>query len=460
MPELLRGPLAWADRRHAWLVLAALGLAAVNLTFRLSHEMIQVWDESLYATTALEMLRSGNWIVTTFQGAPDYYNSKPPLNVWLIALSFKAFGVSLLALRLPSALAAWLTVLAVYVWSRRQLGPRVAVLAALVLGTTYGFLYTHSGRTANADAPLTLVITLTFMTAWNAQRRPRVALWLGPLAAIAVMLKGPGALALMAPFAVADLVEAMRARPRLAVWAAPRLAGLALGALPVGLWAYARWHYDGWRFFSHMIGYDALARVGSALEGHAESPFYFLDVLQRHEYEWLIVAALAVLAAPSALGMLWRWLGASPARSLMPAWLVAGIGLPTLMSTKLSWYLNPFFPLLAMAVAAAVWHGWSTLVAERRVAVARAFAAVVVLAFGVAETTLAWHSYRRLDLGRSAQGLLIEHAGALDGHRVFAERCPYPEAFLAAAAGARCVPADLAAFEREAVRGDLWIGDR
>ena len=44
------------------------------------------------------------------------------------------------------------------------------------------------------------------------------------------------------------------------------------------------------------FGYDTLARTGSALEGHAESPFYFLDVLQRHEYEWLVVLVVAEIS--------------------------------------------------------------------------------------------------------------------------------------------------------------------
>ena len=50
--------------------------------------MVQVWDESLFAITAGEMVDSGDWIGTTFLGTLDYYNSKPPLNVWLITLAF------------------------------------------------------------------------------------------------------------------------------------------------------------------------------------------------------------------------------------------------------------------------------------------------------------------------------------------------------------------------------------
>ena len=70
--------------------------------------MVQVWDESLFAISASEMVDSGDWIGQTFLGALDYYNSKPPLHVWLVALSFTAFGPGLVSLRLPAMIAAWL----------------------------------------------------------------------------------------------------------------------------------------------------------------------------------------------------------------------------------------------------------------------------------------------------------------------------------------------------------------
>src|SRR5262245_41457372 len=93
-------------------------LAALNAFGRIGQETITEWDESLYATSAAEMVQSGNWIATTFNQELDYYNSKPPLNVWLIALSFKMFGVSIVALRLPSAIAAVSTVVLLIWWLR------------------------------------------------------------------------------------------------------------------------------------------------------------------------------------------------------------------------------------------------------------------------------------------------------------------------------------------------------
>ena len=103
-------------RHHRLWAAAALGLAAFNLTFRLGSEVVSEWDEALYAISAWEMGRSGNIVATTLLGTLDYYNTKPPLNIWLIAGSFKAFGINLFSLRVVSASAAWLTVLVLLLW--------------------------------------------------------------------------------------------------------------------------------------------------------------------------------------------------------------------------------------------------------------------------------------------------------------------------------------------------------
>ena len=153
---------------YFWRLLAlVLALAAFNLGFRLDREVVTEWDEALYATSAAETATYGNWIGTTFHRELDYYNTKPPLNVWLIAASFKLFGTSLFSLRLPSAIAAWLTVLVLMLWARRAFGPAAAILAGVVLSTTFGFLYVHSGRSANTDAVFTLLMLLVAVTLWT-----------------------------------------------------------------------------------------------------------------------------------------------------------------------------------------------------------------------------------------------------------------------------------------------------
>jgi len=72
-------------------------------------------DATQYASISLEMLQTGNWLEVKHRGA-DYLD-KPPMHFWLSALSFKLFGVSNFAYKLPSFLA---TILGV--WSVIKLG--------------------------------------------------------------------------------------------------------------------------------------------------------------------------------------------------------------------------------------------------------------------------------------------------------------------------------------------------
>src|SRR5689334_24951119 len=113
-----RGVGGFLIRHYRPLSLGVLALALFNLTFRIGRESVGEWDESLYALTAWEMLRSDSYVATTFHGVLDYYNSKPPLNVWLVATSFSVFGVNLTALRVWSVLAGWLAVWTVQRWTR------------------------------------------------------------------------------------------------------------------------------------------------------------------------------------------------------------------------------------------------------------------------------------------------------------------------------------------------------
>jgi len=50
------------------------------------------FDDSFYAQKAKELLAGGSLWLNTFNGQPDF--DKPPLPIWLTALSFKVFGVS------------------------------------------------------------------------------------------------------------------------------------------------------------------------------------------------------------------------------------------------------------------------------------------------------------------------------------------------------------------------------
>ncbi len=104
--------------------------------------------ESLRAIIAAEFLRSGNWIVPTLYGEPLF--TKPPGMYAAIALvSLPAGGVFEWTARLPSAIAATLTVLLFYWYFGRQLGRPAGLVAALILPMS--FLWLDKSMAAEID---------------------------------------------------------------------------------------------------------------------------------------------------------------------------------------------------------------------------------------------------------------------------------------------------------------------
>src|SRR5437879_11660673 len=102
--------------RSFWICLVSLAvLAGAVLLPNRSFPLFEP-DEGRRAEIGREILANGHWAVCTLHNQPYY--DKPPLFHWLVAISFSCFGVDESAARLPSALAAVLTVLATFVAGR------------------------------------------------------------------------------------------------------------------------------------------------------------------------------------------------------------------------------------------------------------------------------------------------------------------------------------------------------
>src|SRR5881296_356141 len=80
-------------------------------------------EEGRRILPAVRMLETGNYIVPQV-GSNPYYR-KPPLVNWVVAASFKVFGVrNEWTARLPSALSVLVVALAFVTVARASLGPR------------------------------------------------------------------------------------------------------------------------------------------------------------------------------------------------------------------------------------------------------------------------------------------------------------------------------------------------
>lgn len=122
---------------------------------------IYVWDEAIYAHNALEMTSSNQFAFLTLDNEPDLYNTKPPLAIWLMAISMKLFGANEFAVRLPSVIAFVFTISALIRFSKRHLGDYYyGILASIMLLGTKGLMVSHGARSGDLDSLLVLFSTL------------------------------------------------------------------------------------------------------------------------------------------------------------------------------------------------------------------------------------------------------------------------------------------------------------
>jgi len=108
-------------------------------------------------------------------------------------------------------------------------------------------------------------------------------------------------------------------------------------------------------------------------------------------------------------------------------------------------------------VARLVVEAWQATVPHpRRAALV---VASFVVALGAAESKLAWHSYRLLDVKRSAQSLFLAHESAIAGQHIYATGWPHADRFVVQSVGGRCITVgSVDLFLAASHADDLWLG--
>jgi 4-amino-4-deoxy-L-arabinose transferase-like glycosyltransferase len=164
-----------------------LGLAIlVHLTGLMNDVFIS--DSALYASIAKEMVISNNFLDLTFDGV-DWLD-KPHFPFWVTALSFKIFGISTFAYKIPAIFFTLLALFYAYKFTRELYNHETALLAVLILACAEHLII--SNNDVRAEPYLTGLIIASIYHYHRLVLRYR---WTNVLlsslfAALAVMTKG------------------------------------------------------------------------------------------------------------------------------------------------------------------------------------------------------------------------------------------------------------------------------
>lgn len=367
-------------------------------------------DEAHYAQITREMLRSGRWLVPTIDGLP--FIDKPVLFHWLQAFSFLIFGITEFAARAPSAGAAvalaWMTG-----WAGRQLfgAPtgRRAALMFLTLPATFALgsigLYDMTFSAALFGGVACLIVAAVC-------DRPRVQ-WSGyALLSLAIMIKGPVAVLLLAVAFVATVVCVPSARPRLLGlrW----LVGPGLAVAAAAPWFAWMWWRLGDGFVQGYVIQGNVWYITHPFRFRQPNYFFYTRTLFGAFLPWTLLCTGRLL---DRIGPRRRF-SFGDAEVFLWIWSAAVVGVFTLARFKLDTYIYPAAPALCL-IAARAWDS-SRSPQEPAIWQRVAIAAVGVLLVGAA-AVLAWSMFE-LDLRISPWAIVLP-MGLAAGGTLFVMEC-------------------------------------
>ena len=192
-------------------------------------------EEGRRILPAVRMIETGDYIVPRV-GSTTYFR-KPPLVNWLVAVSFKVFGVrNEWAARLPSALSVLAVAIAFVTVARVSLGPRGSTIAALIWLTNIGII--EKGRLIEIEGLYVSLsgLAIIFWLSFSSQKKSPWLIWLPASIFLGLALLAKGPLHLVFFYGIVFAVLGQTKRWRLLVHPA-HFAALAIMLAIFAAWA-------------------------------------------------------------------------------------------------------------------------------------------------------------------------------------------------------------------------------
>ena len=293
----------------------------------------QVWqpNEAFYADGAKNMLKSGDLLTPVYNG--EIRLNKPPLTYWTTALSFSLFGVNEFSLRLFQALAGLSGGFALYLFARRFLGEKEALISFLAL--TLSFQYIANARYTSPEILLTLFVNLSLLLWYAGYRfgKNYLIFFAFISSALGVLTKGP--VGFIAPAGVIFIYLLIRDRRELLKLK------YYLGTLFVFLlsgWWFLYQYKTNKEVFLEVFLKENVKRI-YAMESDPIY-YYLLDInVSFLPYSFLVYVAL-----------FWALRKKDDVLVFASVWFLTFLVAFSLVKMKLPLYIMPSFPAMALLV--------------------------------------------------------------------------------------------------------------
>ena len=320
-----------------WLLLA---VCITSLFWQLGAAGLFEPDEGRNAEKAREILLLNDWVTPHEDFFPVL--DKPVFFYWLIAISYKAFGVNEWAARLTSVLAALGCFALVYRFAWIRWGPWEALWSGLILISCVQFFILS--RIVIFDMSLTFCITLALYSfyqvahAGETMRRGIYCILMYGALAGGTLIKGLVGLLIPGLIIFFYLLIANR-------WSILRSLYLIRGAL-LFLVLVVPWHLLAEArnpgFLRYYLSDGHFGRFATASFDREQPWYFFLVVLAIGFLPWSMLL-------PSVIRRSWKSL--EDRKIFLLSWTMVPLVLFSLSSSKLAHYILPIFPALSILTA-------------------------------------------------------------------------------------------------------------
>ncbi|QWD74664.1 glycosyltransferase family 39 protein [Polynucleobacter sp. TSB-Sco08W16] len=336
------GQIRQSSALHPGKILLLLLIYALLWFGTLNYRHLIPSDEGRYAEMAREMLVTGDWVTPRYNGYK--YFEKPPLQVWVTAVTFQVFGIGDWQARLWSALTGFLTILAIGFTGTRIYNARAGWLAAVVLASSP--MWVISGHFNSLDMGLSAFLvaalcSLLFAQTTHNKSSSRNWMWIcWVFMALATLSKGVIGAAIPAMVLIAYSISTWDWK----IWTRLRLlSGLILFLLITAPW-FVLVAQRNPEFLEFFFIHEHLQRFTQDAHSRTGPIYYFVPLLLIGILPW-------ALQIPGSIAQAWQERRREFSSGwLLVCWSVMIFGFFSVSHSKLPGYIIPIFPALALLI--------------------------------------------------------------------------------------------------------------
>lgn len=328
--------------------LTVLVIAIFVSFFRLGSVTLFDVDEAVFSEATKEMVQSGNWITPTYNGENRY--DKPILFYWLMAVSYKIFGINEFGARFPSALAGFILCIAIFFFLREIISEKTAFHAVLSLAfSIYFFAYAHSAVT---DMVLTLFITLSLISFYLSVEKDRRYLY-GFYIFSALALLTKGLIGVIFPFGIAVVYLLIRYGLK-GIKSVFNLKASVLFLIIASPWYIAQLFINGDEFVQQFLIKHHFRRYTGVISGHGGPIYYFIPAIIIGMFPWIAFLPQGIREALVRHKPEDRLKVVQPISYFALIWFAFIFIFFSLSTTKLPNYILPAVPALSIIISSGI----------------------------------------------------------------------------------------------------------